>query len=590
MQEYFAKTHATMSTIDKTTMEFRLNTLLMIADAGIAINKLSKMRKRLEKMSKLRLTSTSEMRTLIPPLLQFEVEKLREEFKQKSVMIIFDGTTNVNDVFGIIFRYITDTFDIRHRVVAMEKYQQPLTYEILVAEILRQITDYSFVLGQISTMSRPSLRGDVVGFQQRGRDRDRISVNSSAVKMLLPIAVGSKDLECVSHTITNAGKAMKTIVLLKLAQDVCSLIKDSCGAGRHWFNHMGKEFKQPGQTSWWAMFQNVFSIMHKRFAEVLCCLQTFSDEPDNILQDNGARITRIRETVSNTVTVAILKLELESVISVCKPLMYATDLLEGNGPCAVVAWKVLTTIRRDFNFHIAALSFGGILDEIDACASVTSVPNNRTIQEEKENLKISVRAIITPIVEYYEDKIFNLMSKDVAVYEVLRWINPVSIIADGGLNADFALRFRNGIKGLNYFTADEVNNMIADLPRYIEKCHLEISDPTIYNETDYELQMNKTTLFWKKYCLNLTGIALLARYAFTIATSSASVERLFSVLKISFGKHQKTALQDYVQLSCTRQYNRDEDIVIQAVDSDSGNVSDSADDNESDEDGDSDIN
>ena len=90
--------------------------------------------------------------------------------------------------------------------------------------------------------------------------------------------------------------------------------------------------------------------------------------------------------------------------------------------------------------------YHGILDEIDACASVTSVPNNRTIQEEKENLQISVRAIITPIAEFYEDRIFNLMSKDVAVYEVLRWISPVCFIVDGGLNADFALSFR----GLNY--------------------------------------------------------------------------------------------------------------------------------------------
>ena len=36
-------------------------------------------------------------------------------------------------------------------------------------------------------------------------------------------------------------------------------------------------------------------------------------------------------------------------------------------------------------------------------------------------------------------------------------------------------------------------------------------------ETNYELQMNKTTLFWKKYRLDLKGIALLARlYAFTL--------------------------------------------------------------------------
>lgn len=68
-------------------------------------------------------------------------------------------------------------------------------------------------------------------------------------------------------------------------------------------------------------------------------------------------------------------------------------------------------------------------------------------------------------------------------------------------------------------------------------------------------------LIWEKNLNNqeTLDLALLAHYAFTIATSWASVERLFSVLKRSFGKHQKSSLQDYIMLSCMRQYNRDPD-------------------------------
>ena len=46
------------------------------------------------------------------------------------------------------------------------------------------------------------------------------------------------------------------------------------------------------------------------------------------------------------------------------------------------------------------------------------------------------------------------------------------------------------------------------------------------------------------------------RYAYTITTSSAAAERVFSVIKRSFDTNQKGALEDYVFLSATMQYNR----------------------------------
>ena len=104
----------------------------------------------------------------------------------------------------------------------------------------------------------------MIGFQ-----RDRASTNTAAVKVLLPMVIGSKDFECVSHTNNNNYERWKTIETEVLVQDLCSLIKESYGASRHWYGHMGKEFRQPGQTRWWAMVQNVFSFC---FTNVLTTL------------------------------------------------------------------------------------------------------------------------------------------------------------------------------------------------------------------------------------------------------------------------------------------------------------------------------
>ena len=48
----------------------------------------------------------------------------------------------------------------------------------------------------------------------------------------------------------------------------------------------------------------------------------------------------------------------------------------------------------------------------------------------------------------------------------------------------------------------------------------------------------------------------LIRYAYTMTTFSAAAERVFSVIKRSFDTNQKVALEDYVFLYATMQYNR----------------------------------
>ena len=55
---------------------------------------------------------------------------------------------------------------------------------------------------------------------------------------------------------------------------------------------------------------------------------------------------------------------------------------------------------------------------------------------------------------------------------------------------------------------------------------------------------------------------LVIRYACAMMTSSAAAERVFSVIKRSFDTGQKGALEDYVFLSATMQYNKNEDVQV----------------------------
>ena len=54
----------------------------------------------------------------------------------------------------------------------------------------------------------------------------------------------------------------------------------------------------------------------------------------------------------------------------------------------------------------------------------------------------------------------------------------------------------------------------------------------------------------------LPHIRKFVKYAYTIITSSAAAERVFSVIKRSFDTGQKGALEDHVFLSSIMQYNK----------------------------------
>jgi hypothetical protein len=51
-------------------------------------------------------------------------------------------------------------------------------------------------------------------------------------------------------------------------------------------------------------------------------------------------------------------------------------------------------------------------------------------------------------------------------------------------------------------------------------------------------------------------LAKVVRLAFTYTSSSAAAERVFSILKNSFGREQKEAIEDYVSVSVMLQMNR----------------------------------
>jgi hypothetical protein len=94
-KKYFESIHAVGETINSETLAFRVENMEMMLLSGSPIEKLDSMRPTLEKHGKLKLTSSTNMRRLIPPMLQRELDEVIRGCREQNVVVIFDGTSKL---------------------------------------------------------------------------------------------------------------------------------------------------------------------------------------------------------------------------------------------------------------------------------------------------------------------------------------------------------------------------------------------------------------------------------------------------------------------------------------------------------------
>ena len=555
LRDYLQVKHPEGETLPIETVQFRAETVKQFCMQGIALNKLDAMRPYLENISGKSLTTSSHLRDYIPPLLEQEIQKVLDEFKGREIMVIFDGTTHVGEFFCIVFRSCTDKFDIVERVVAMDMYQHGFNHEELLSAVIKVLSEHHVDPGVMKPRRR---NGQVLAFQ-----KDRVSVNQCAARILLLNYIGAKDLECMSHTLTHVGEHLLTPSLKKMKQDLCALIKQSYAFEGHWFSVVGSRFRQPGDTRWWATYECVYAPVRTFFDLVVECINSAVIDAD--MDEGGARIARLVASMADPALRAEIKFEADIVCIVMKPLVETTYLLEGKGPCAAIAADAIGKIKLWFDVHHPALTYPGVEHAMSEfvnklkvlphpvaamgvpltaqqTAMVASLadPNATAL---KTYVRTRTSAMILPAIEYFRSRILVMMETDVTLYKALRNISPIAVARKSGLGGFSVNGFKNEVRSLDHFTDIEVDAMAAELPAYIQLFAHNAQCPTFEEEMDFVVR------FWKSQAGILPQLAKLARYAFTIITSSAACERAFSILQRFFGSDKKLALEDYVKLS-----------------------------------------
>ena len=93
------------------------------------------------------------------------------------------------------------------------------------------------------------------------------------------------------------------------------------------------------------------------------------------------------------------------------------------------------------------------------------------------------------------------------------------------------------------FDASEREKLKEELPTYLAEA------------ADIDRDFDQLQ-WWKLHATTLPNWSAAAKKIILIQPSSAAAERVFSLLKSSFGEQQDMALQDYIEASIMLQYNK----------------------------------
>lgn len=102
--------------------------------AGVPLGKIDRFRELL-KENGFALTSATNLKHLVPFILNEEITQIKQEIDSKPVLIAFDGTTHVCEAIVVVLHYVTNDWVIQQKVCRLMLLAKCLTGE----EVARQI-------------------------------------------------------------------------------------------------------------------------------------------------------------------------------------------------------------------------------------------------------------------------------------------------------------------------------------------------------------------------------------------------------------------------------------------------------------------
>ena len=271
-------------------------------------------------------------------------------------------------------------------------------------------------------------------------------------------------------------------------------------------------------TRWWSKWEVIKQVMLS-FGDV----EPFLRENDDVgpaLRPKLLALFDVPQTKSK------LQMEMAATIDWGEPFVKACYML---GPLALKCYEVIERVRQ------SVLS-ENIANVRAISEKLTRQPRSHPLHEQWVDY---ARECVRSGIDYFNQQLSNSLKVPLEIFKACRLFSPQQVAT----MRPTATSLDQSLSTVPFMNQLEIEDLKKELPDYLAR----VADLSEEFDPVEWWRLNSTTLPCLSTC---------ARKIFLIQPSSAAAERVFSLLKASFGEQQDSSLQDYVQTSLMLQYNK----------------------------------
>jgi len=555
--------HADNGGVSEKTVRFRLEVLKGWLESGCELEKLNTFRPTLEQFAHMALTGANHMGELIPILRNALIAELREWLAGKHVQLGLDGASREGECFGLTARIINmATFLPETRLIALRCYESSFN-GVQLAGVLNQIT-HELGIAPLNIVST---------------SRDRAAFGKTAIDAVKVFWSNSLDMECLPHTFSHVGEHMKHASLTEFHQSISYMWNMSSKARVLWQERMGHMPPRESSNRWWSWWQVMRYVM-ERWGEIDGYLRDLRG--NDFCKESVAKLERLLngsaeehrgDGCANRPAKPPMRhsimLELAAVVDWGQQFVEVTALLESDGLVVVDVFDML--LRLEYAIRMP------VWTNVDAVSSAyyakvvpRGAPNAPELMKKgADRDKLHVEAVVKPAADYFESHFGAIedcdgrggeMSELTLLFKCVRILDPfkaVQLFSKGDTATDGELGVGlvdNLAKAFPLLRADpaRVAALKRELPTYLVRAGYS----RIESGLSAEEKSAALAKWWAAEAAALPAWSALAADVFLLVPSSCAVERVFSAMRDTFDKQQRTAREDYLETSIMLQYNR----------------------------------
>ena len=381
--------------------------------------------------------------------------------------------------------------------------------------------------------------------------RDGCSTNTAAINMLRHFGFSHMmDIKCISHASSNVGKVLHESCKLgtKFVHRFNKMMNVSSEARKVFRELISTEVKRYTSDIRWFYIQEVSSQLFKFWPRVI-----------ELINNTGSFSKEIRTKLKNMIedNEKDIRLELALFEDAAVPLARLCYFQEGDGflsPTTYDHWHKVLSLLHDY------VDTRKVLSNVKTIATVLHPqdPLARDAAITRTRLKLNDCVVKMFSSTNDHDKLLSTLNT-LRAFRLLDY----RFIAKSTLPSlyrteddDLILGEITQLLGLPDFRTDEneLKPYIQELSLYHRLSQTEVA---LYEDAVDTVKAKVSTLllsFWAKHVIELPYFSTLAKKVATISPSSATVERLFSLLA-SFNDNQSNALADYCRNRVVIRYN-----------------------------------